>query len=179
MTKGYNMKPKAMLIYFDLRRYAVIEKTMDQEKVISILSNMHSIIEDKMLAINAILYHIQTDTAVFLIKEYESKKTGDTLLEIKTIIDTSMINMGLPSRLMICAVFEEYSSGYIKTNHINHYNVFGTLMNTFQKQLYLIESSEDPIVSEGIVVAPEALPYLNIDKKVTKVNLQGNELLVL
>lgn len=173
------MTNKSILIYFDLRKYGFIEKTKNEIEIVKILSNMHSIIDNGMNALFAKIYKIQTDTSVYILDEHFDKILENKIREIKKDVDLYMKNERLPSVLHICIISGSYFSGYIKTENINHYNIFGEIMNKLEKCVCIIGNSKHKELNEGIVITKEAFELLNLKNKVSTFNELNEELYVL
>ncbi|MBN2651271.1 MAG: hypothetical protein JXR63_02730 [Spirochaetales bacterium] len=145
-----------ILIYFDLRKYAYIEKNKTEQEIISLLSEVHTQIKNIMKEIDAELYKIQTDTAIYLIKKETSANLPQLLKDLKKQIDSFLEKKNLPSRLHICVVKDIFFAGKIKTASSEHFNIFGPIMNKLQKFMYIIETSNDEKINEGIIFCNNA-----------------------
>ncbi len=174
------MNGRIFAFYFDLRKYAYIERNFAFDDTVKILNVMQQIIAEKMDQLNAQLYHLQTDTAIYLLETSLVDQIENALRKIKSEVDKYMRQRELPSKLHICVAYGKFRRGIIKLKNNEFDNVFGEIMNKLQKYIGIIESEAGNIeLNEGIVVSEEAKNRMNLSKSKKKIQLHNENLYIL
>lgn len=103
------------LINFDIRKYACIDKSMDNARIIKLFDEIAGIIQKESAGQNWELYNLHMDTALYYVVDVDLGKIASTLKIIKERSDHLLSTINNQSKMSIIAVSAE---GYIGVQNI-------------------------------------------------------------
>lgn len=141
---------KIFVIYFDLRKYAYIDKNFTLADKIMLLSEMHTIISNSMKKIGGLLYNVQSDTAVYYVSDIESSQIVKTLRVIKLDVDRLFYDLKTPSTLHISCSYGFVDQIELTVGQDKVMNLIGEVMDKLQLVIYLSENPDYKLLNDKI-----------------------------
>lgn len=167
---------ETFLLYFDLRKFSVVEQTREPDEVLRILNLMHGLIEAPLGSLGAELYAVHTDTAIWLVSPRAADRIAEVLRTVKDEVDGLMAGLGLPSRLHVACVYGEVRRGTIALAARVHANVSGPAMDDLQFHIHMAERYGE--LNQEAVFSAEAWGRLPDQRGFRERSLDGHRFFV-
>ncbi|MDC7241057.1 MAG: hypothetical protein PQJ50_11925 [Spirochaetales bacterium] len=130
------------MIYYDLRKYSFIDRKYPSDENLKLLSEMHQIIEKEMKGLDAGLYRLNLDTALYYCTDKRKDSLFEVLMRTREKVNSGFQSRGIPSTLSIACAYGPGWSGWIELEKEKVFNLGGEVCSLFQKTLTAMENDK-------------------------------------
>jgi GNAT superfamily N-acetyltransferase len=141
----------ATVVYFDIRRFSLIDRSRSGDQVYEFLSDFHRRLSAGATALGLDLYRVQSDTAVYWSRGPASPELVPSLAALRESLGRWFASLGFSSVLAVAVTFGPLRTGTIRLGDRDVFDLSGPVMGQLERLIQFQARHPDPQVADGLV----------------------------